>query len=246
MSSDRNLLAIDLGGSKTEYAFINAEKVVCHTGKFETPASPEDFLNKLRSLVVNNNEEITIKKIVAAVPGVWDEAMTLKQSLNLPNYIDYPIWQPLNQEFNLEIDLHSDVELAALGEAIYGAGKGYNSMLYLNLGTGFSGALYKDGSLFKTDYSPTLRLDFLKYSDSKIDFWEKLSLNLINLSLLFSPELIVLGGGRAVNNWNEFVEPAIDKAQSYLKDKLCFEVKIHLKELDNPAIFGAMVNTPIS
>lgn len=237
---EANLLAIDLGGTKIEIAVLNENSKILYSKYLATPDCPKAFFDLLEPYAVDLKNNYKLERAVAAVPGIWDSEKVLKQSINLPKYINYPVWNKLERNLGLDITLAYDIELAALGEAVYGAGKGFNSMLYLNLGTGFSGALYKDGALFKTNYSPTLRLDFLQYSNSKLSLWDKLALNLVNLSLILSPEIIVLGGGKAINNWEEYVLPAINKAQGYLKDKLCYKLEIKKKLLDNPALFGAL------
>ena len=107
------------------------------------------------------------------------------------------------------------------------------------MGTGFSGALYKNGEIFTTSYSPTLRLDFLVQPESisvenpseedlelnKDDKREKsitlLSSTLINLSFILSPQIISIGGGKVTDErWTNIIKPAIDKAIWYILKRI--------------------------
>ncbi len=55
--------------------------------------------------------------------------------------------KPLQEEFPLPIFLGNDVNLATLGEWRFGAGKGYNWVVMITLGTGIGGGAILDGRL---------------------------------------------------------------------------------------------------
>ncbi len=55
------------------------------------------------------------------------------------------IRQPLHDRFSLPIVLGNDVEVAALGEASFGAGKGNDNFACVFVGTGIGGALMRNG-----------------------------------------------------------------------------------------------------
>ena len=51
----------------------------------------------------------------------------------------------LQQELNVPVAIDSDVNAAAIGEAIWGASRGADPSLYLTIGTGIGGGYLKDG-----------------------------------------------------------------------------------------------------
>ncbi|MEZ0484385.1 ROK family protein [Fibrella aquatica] len=49
---------------------------------------------------------------------------------------DYPLARYISQQHELPCFLDNDARVVALGEAIYGQGRGFNRVLVLTLGTG--------------------------------------------------------------------------------------------------------------
>lgn len=246
MVTKKLVAAIDLGGTNTRIAIFNHEAKILDQEVFNTPKEPEILVEKIYSELKDNTE---ISAISVAAPGFWDKDCILQQSINLKSYIGYPIWSKLAEKLKLPIYLKTDVELACLGEAIYGHNNQYSNLLYLNIGTGFSGALYKDDKLFSTNYSPTIRLDFLiqptqaKYQGNLVSNLEfvpsdLLSSTIINLALILSPQIIILGGGKVEAQWNELLEPAIKNSLAYLKKVLVYPIKIEKSRLEFPALYG--------
>lgn len=231
------ILCVDLGGTNCRLAVFKANKLI-QKNSFLCPEShtefQENFLEVLKAFKTKSFKEISI-----AAAGIWNKELMLKQSINLKNYIDKDIWTKIKIDLNSEkILIHSDVEAAAIGEAIYGREDKYENLLYLNLGTGTSAALFKDHKIFKTNYSPVLRLDYLP-KETNLNDIDHLSKQLISLSLILSPELIVIGGGKS-NNWSSYIEPAITKAKAYLKDKLTYEINFDKAKLEDAALYGAL------
>ncbi len=254
------IFAIDLGATKTAIACLKQGELI-GSNQFSTPQLAKDFEilleSELRVLLTRigiNLEDI--KAIGVGAAGYWDANCLLKQSIHLAKYINQPIWTNISAALNLPVFLRTDVELAALGEAIHGQNNQFKSTLYINLGTGFSAGLFKDGQIFSTDYSPTLRLEYLVQADfsasslssrSELSMDQKrkeniaaLATTLVNLSCILVPEAIVLGGGKTQGeNWDLVIRPAIEKAQDYLDKHMTYSIKIMRSKLENPTLFGA-------
>lgn len=64
-----------------------------------------------------------------------------------PGWREYPILETLRQELKVPIEIDTDVNGAALGEAILGAGKGCQSLVYYTVGTGIGGGVFANGKL---------------------------------------------------------------------------------------------------
>ena len=161
---NRRALTIDLGGTNTRLGLFqnsNLEKLIV----YDTPKTPEQFIERLETELANEN----ISSIAVGAAGYWDKNQILKQSINLPLYVNYPLWVKISELIAKPVLLRTDVELAAMGEAIYGLKNQFTNVLYINIGTGFSAGLYKDGEIFSTEYSPALRLSFTTTAQSLKD-----------------------------------------------------------------------------
>lgn len=244
----QNIVAIDLGATSTKIGIFDNDKLIAQE-VFNTSKDPEELAENICTHIINFTDYEPLAIGVGAA-GFWDEKCLLKQSLNLPELIDYPLWEIVSKSLNLPVFLKTDVELAVMGEAVYGLKNKYNNVLYINMGTGFSAGLYKDGEIFTTSYSPTLRLSFMVQAqllnqeestpfEQNLQSIITLSSTLINLACILSPEIIVFGGGKVDNNWDSIIAPAIDKAQEYLDQVLVYKIKFSKAKLEYPTLYGA-------
>jgi glucokinase len=62
---------------------------------------------------------------------------------------DVAVADPLNSRFKLPVKVRNDVEVAAIGESHFGAGKGVSLFACVFVGTGIGGALMVDGTRFE-------------------------------------------------------------------------------------------------
>ncbi len=256
-----SFLAIDLGGTKTAIAIFK-DGLLLGSSQFHTPLSSRDFELIAQSEIhlLLTRLDLDLSNLVAigvAAAGYWEyqgqpSHYLLKQSIHLSKYIDEDLWGRLSASLSIPVYLASDVELAALGEALYG--HNYDPLLYINLGTGFSAGLFREAQIFTNSYSPNLRLEYLLDSQlqpnllssrsstqaSRQELTKSLASILINLACILSPKAIVLGGGKTQGeNWDLMIKPAIDKALDYLDEHLSYSIKIMRSKLENPSLYGA-------
>lgn len=64
-----------------------------------------------------------------------------------PGWGNYPLRAMLAEELRVPVGIDTDVNAAALGEAILGAGKGRKTIVYFTVGTGVGGGFYINGQL---------------------------------------------------------------------------------------------------
>lgn len=89
-----------------------------------------------------------IKAAVGGVPGVLDgQKSKLVRAPNLPRWRGKPLKKELQKVFKAPVYLENDAALAGLGEAIYGAGRGFKIVAYLAVGTGVGGARIIGGKI---------------------------------------------------------------------------------------------------
>ena len=60
-----------------------------------------------------------------------------------------PVVDELKKYFDVPIKINNDANCAALGEQVFGAGKGYNDVVFVTLGTGVGGGFIINGKLFE-------------------------------------------------------------------------------------------------
>lgn len=243
----KELLAIDLGGTNCRFILSSKpEEIIIKP----SPQEPHELVK----LVIKTSKDLDFDLIKVAAAGFWDQEQILKQSHNLPQYINYPIWQEISQKLNCKIEVYNDMQVAAIGEAIFGQQNKYSNLLYLNLGTGIGASFYDGSKVMSRIYSPCLRLDLkpnpqgVFYSKSKStdiqESVETLTRDLIDLALLLSPEIITIGGGKAEQYWDSVVSKSIRAALLYLETILTYPIKIEKACLKYPALYGLLKAYP--
>ena len=133
-------VGIDIGGTNLRCAIFdgNMKKV----DYFKTPndknKNAEENLKDMISFIKDFDGEI--ESIGIGAPGPLDAHKGL--ILNPPNLVgwdNFPIVEHFIKETGIRTTLSNDAKVAALGEAILGAGKGYESVYYITMSTGFGG-----------------------------------------------------------------------------------------------------------
>lgn len=94
-----------------------------------------------------------IEGVGLGCPGVIDSltgSIVRAANLNLENY---PLKTLLQSKLGVEVRICNDANAAALGEARFGAGKGYRDSALITLGTGVGGGIVIGGKLFEGNKS---------------------------------------------------------------------------------------------
>jgi len=150
------VVSIDLGGTKIYGVLSDLAGNISHSVCIPSndPARQtgpyENLCQVIRELIdFPRPAEQKLLGIGIGAPGITDSkngVVVLSPNLNWTNY---PLGEKLNQKFNLPVYIENDVNLAALGEYGYGAGKGMKDIVLLALGTGVGAGIIIGGALYK-------------------------------------------------------------------------------------------------
>ena len=68
---------------------------------------------------------------------------------NLKGYKCYPLRDAINKDFNIPVILDNDANAQALGEFLFGAGKGFTDMVFMTISTGIGAGIIIDKRLYR-------------------------------------------------------------------------------------------------
>jgi glucokinase len=114
------------------------------------PATPEAVLIAIVEAIAQIRKNVNnIVAIGLGTPGPVDGTGKIaKVAINLAGWQDVPLADWLEEKTGLPVILANDANCAGLGEAWLGAGRRFQNLILLTLGTGVGGAIILNGELF--------------------------------------------------------------------------------------------------
>lgn len=143
----KTYIGVDLGGTNVRVAKIdeNGNCLQMLKGKSEPEKGPEHVLDNIIAMIQKLDNYQECVGVGMGIPGPIDTKNgKIIVSTNLPKLIGFPIVDYVSKRLNKPVFIDNDVKVAALGEAVLGAGKGYDIVYYITISTGVGGALVID------------------------------------------------------------------------------------------------------
>jgi glucokinase len=150
-------LGIDLGGTKIVAGLVDREGRIVSRQHSSTQASRglEVVVRRLidvasQLLTAEGVDRKQVAAIGVAAPGPIDaRSGVVTAPPNLPGWRDVPLGRLIQDELGLPTSLENDGNAAALGEHLFGAGRGADHMIYVTASTGIGGGFILDGCLYR-------------------------------------------------------------------------------------------------
>ncbi|MBI3990886.1 MAG: ROK family protein [Candidatus Omnitrophica bacterium] len=148
---------IDLGGTRLKVGLVNDKGCIVARGELDTTIyrKKEDLINAMaeevkRLLKLKRLKTYDLIGIGIGTPGIVDSVNGIVYDLtNIPGWKKVELKRLIEKRIHIPTFVDNDVNLMALGEFTYGAGKGVQSMVCLTMGTGVGGGIIIDGKLYR-------------------------------------------------------------------------------------------------
>ena len=144
----KTYIGVDLGGTNVRAAIVDEEGKVLVQKKSPSYAQEgkEKVMNTIINLIKSLPDYELCSGIGVGVPGPCDEKTgSMVLATNLPGFEGYSIANKLEETFHMPSFIDNDANVAALAEALVGAGKGKKVVYYVTLSTGIGGGLVING-----------------------------------------------------------------------------------------------------
>lgn len=242
---------LDIGGSYTKIASSSNLRKLINFYYFKTSPFYLKGKKQIEEEILKISSNKKIKAIVIAIAGMIN--VEKKQIISCPNLKDWskrPLVKELEKKFNCLTYLFNDADLAGLGEASY---EKADIIAYLSLGTGVGGLriVNKKMDINSFGFEPGHQIieknksfedlvgsKNIKKNKINLKNWHKnLAIGVVNTSLLWSPDLIILGGGLSYKYLSlKLLKPLVTKYFPFPKN-----LKIKKAKLKNKsALYGAI------
>ena len=236
------ILGMDIGGSGIKAAIVDTKtgELISDRHRIATPkpATPHAVAQVVKEMINHFNWE---KAVGCSFPTTIIDGKCIHSGNLSEKWKNVQVDDYFKDACNVPFYISNDADLAGLAEITLGAGKRKKGLvLVITIGTGIGSGLFYNGKLI-----PSLEIGKLLHKDGEIiEFFcadsirkkEELTLEewalrfdilLQYTKTIFSPNLIILGGG-------------ISKKYDKFKEYLCTDVKIKVAKFKNNAgIIGA-------
>lgn len=155
----RHAVGIDFGGTGVKLALVNEKGEIKARTSFATADAPgkDGWLKAVAEAVQQLRAKApsgAIRGIGVGVPGFVDfERGYIYDLANVPGWTGVHLGPLLEQQFGVHVRVDNDVNVMALGECTFGAGRTYQHAVFVTLGTGVGGGLLINNKIYRGAYS---------------------------------------------------------------------------------------------
>ncbi|MDR2405627.1 MAG: ROK family protein [Deltaproteobacteria bacterium] len=158
--NEDTFLALDIGGTNVKSGLVSRRGEILHFRSFPTNEAPTP--EKLIRLISKRLKELWLeagankrpKALAIGAPGwIKPKEGIVVMAPNIPGWKDIPITRLMSQALDIPAVLENDANLYALGEWLSGAGKGFDNVIVITLGTGVGGGLILGGRLWNGSFT---------------------------------------------------------------------------------------------
>ncbi len=144
------ILTFDIGGTYVKYGIVNENFEIVEKHKFPTEAKQggQKLIEKVISIIESYED---IDRVAVSTAGQVDSenGIVVYSTGNIPYYTGMMVKKMIENKTGIPTFVENDVNSAALGEAHFGAAKGFSNFICLTYGTGIGGAIYINNELYK-------------------------------------------------------------------------------------------------
>jgi len=148
------ILGIDIGGTKTMVGVAEASGKMLAYKRIETPCAFGPDVN-IKATIAAAREVIELARVIVDVIGIGcggpldRKSGTLHKVSNLPGWEGICLTKIFGDEFGARAYLDNDATAAAMGEAMFGAGRGVDHIAYFTVSTGIGGGIIINGKPYR-------------------------------------------------------------------------------------------------
>jgi len=221
----KKAIGIDIGGTGIKGALVDLRsgEIIGKRLRYETPAGghPADVAAVVAQIVKELKVNVRQVPVGICFPAVVRHGITLSAANVSQDWIGFDAEGLFSKTLGRTVHVINDADAAGVAEIKFGAGKGKSGVVIMTtLGTGIGTAIFNDGILLPNAELGHLEIDGVDY-ETKASFAAKERENLSwtqwaarlqvyysTLDKLFSPDLIIIGGG--VSKQHEEFIPLLD------------------------------------
>ena len=145
------VIGIDIGGTFTKYGFVSSEGELFFEGSIATNKDDNTrvFIDEIYNIIIPEllKDKYFLKGIGIGAPNGNYYSGSVEFAPNLSWKGIVPLASLFKEKFSVPAVLTNDANAAAMGELIYGNGKGMQHFIMITLGTGLGSGIVVNGKV---------------------------------------------------------------------------------------------------
>jgi len=146
-----NTLAVDIGGTKFAVALFEGDKMIRRESRPTDREGARDWmLQQVVGIARAWKRELSFERCGIGFGGPVDFGnQRVAFSTHIGGWNDFKLTAFLADALGVPAIMDNDANAGALGEALYGAGRGHDPLFYMTLSTGIGGGIYAGGKIWR-------------------------------------------------------------------------------------------------
>jgi glucokinase len=156
----RHAIGVDIGGTKIYAGIVDLEtgKTIATARKATRPDKGVDFFVQRVGDVLEELVTHAKSSGIDLMPGVGiglagqvdrERGIVLGAPNLATGLVNLDLDKAIGDRLSRRVVLGNDVEVAAYGEQVFGAGRGCTDFVYISVGTGIGGAIVRNGAMWR-------------------------------------------------------------------------------------------------
>jgi glucokinase len=145
----KNILSIDIGGSKILAGVVTEEgKIITETKIHLNKPTEDSVLCNITEICDKMANNYNISGISASIPGLVDTENGIWLEAVFSKVKNFSLGEILYQRYNLPVFLENDANNSAYGEKYFGHARDANDFIWLTVSNGCGAGIFLEGKLF--------------------------------------------------------------------------------------------------
>lgn len=146
-----NTLAIDVGGTKFSMAvFVDGRMAARESRATDREGGREWMLDQIAAIAAEWERTYHLEKCGIGFGGPVEYAkQRVARSTHVGGWLDFALPAWIERALQVPTLMDNDANVGALGEAVYGAGAGFDPLFYMTISTGIGGGLIAGGKIYR-------------------------------------------------------------------------------------------------
>lgn len=149
-----NIVGLDIGAFKSICIISDLSgKILAREVIQKMNSNDDNYFPHIIEVVKSMIEKLGVKdKLIGmgvGIPGTTDIENGIARFVPKLNWVDYPIRDILAKEFDMDVYVDNDVNMAVFGEKWLGIGKEYSNFVFISIGDGIGSGIIIDNKIYR-------------------------------------------------------------------------------------------------